>query len=73
MQVGDWLGQLLHEVAVDSYFYVAFSPDGRIVASKNDKDEIRVLQVADGATVCRFKPPPDGTSPLLPSRQTARR
>ncbi len=49
--------KLLHDVAVDSYFYVAFSPDGRIVASKNDKEEIRVLRVADGATVCRFKPP----------------
>ena len=52
-------GKMLHEVTVDSFFYVAFSPDGRIVASKNDKDEIRVLQVADGETVCRFKPLPE--------------
>ncbi len=64
-------GKMLHRVAVDNYFYVAFSPDGRFVASRYDsgyrgpdvdpKDEIRVIRVDDGATVCRFKPPPNGS------------
>jgi WD40 repeat protein len=52
-------GKLLHEVAVERYFYVAFSPDGRLVASRNDKDEVRVLKITDGETVCRFKPAPN--------------
>jgi WD40 repeat protein len=64
-------GKRLHQVEVESGFYAAFSPDGQTVASRSGeeaislasakaKDEIRVLQVRDGATVCRFKPPYNG-------------
>jgi WD40 repeat protein len=60
-------GKMLHEVDVESHFYVAFSPDGRFVATRNHKDradakdEIRVVRLADGATVCRFKPAANGS------------
>ncbi len=58
-------GKMLHEVDVDNQFYIAFSPDGCAVATRNDADrnddkgDIRVVRVADGATVCRFTPAPN--------------
>jgi WD40 repeat protein len=53
-------GKKLHEIEVDNHFYAAFSPDGQLVATRNETDDVRVQKVADGATACRFKAPANG-------------